>query len=62
MWLARDATMTTLLIGAGGQLGSERRRTFKDHDLVLLTHVDLEVADRAQVEDTVRKYRPGLIL
>jgi len=54
--------MVTLLIGASGQLGSELRRAFKDHDLVPLTHVDLELTDRAQVRDALHKYRPDLIL
>jgi dTDP-4-dehydrorhamnose reductase len=54
--------MTTLLIGANGQLGSELRHSFNDHDLVPLTHADLELTDRAQVRDALAKYRPGLIL
>lgn len=54
--------MTTLLIGANGQLGSELRQALKDHDLVPLTHADLELTDRAQVEDALHKYRPDLIL
>ena len=52
--------MTTLLIGASGQLGSALRQTFKDHDLVPMTHFDLEPADRAQVEDALHTYRPDL--
>jgi dTDP-4-dehydrorhamnose reductase len=56
------AFMTTVLIGANGQLGSELREAFKDHDLVALTHADLELTDRAQVRETVRKYQPSLIL
>ncbi len=54
--------MTTLLIGASGQLGTELRQVFQDHDLVPLTHADLELTDRAQVGDALQKYRPGLIL
>ena len=54
--------MTTLLIGASGQLGCELLRAFGDHELVPLTHADLELTDRTQVGDTVRKYRPVLIL
>ena len=54
--------MTTLLIGADGQLGSELRQTFRDHDLVPLTHADLELTDPAQVREALHKYRPGLIL
>jgi dTDP-4-dehydrorhamnose reductase len=54
--------MTTLLIGSNGQLGTELRQAFNDHDLVPLTHADCELTDPAQVRDTFRKYRPGLIL
>jgi dTDP-4-dehydrorhamnose reductase len=54
--------MTTLLIGANGQLGRELRYSFNDHDLVPLTHADCEVTDPARVRDTFRKYRPELIL
>jgi dTDP-4-dehydrorhamnose reductase len=54
--------MTTLLIGANGQLGSELRHAFKDHDLVPLTHADIELTDPVQVRDVLRKHRPSLIL
>jgi dTDP-4-dehydrorhamnose reductase len=54
--------MTTLLIGSNGQLGTELRQAFNDHDLVPLTHADCELTDPAQVRDTFRKYRPELIL
>ncbi|MBI2902345.1 MAG: dTDP-4-dehydrorhamnose reductase [Candidatus Methylomirabilis oxyfera] len=54
--------MTTLLIGADGQLGSELRQAFRDHDLVPLTHADLELTDRDQVTDTLRTRRPALVL
>lgn len=54
--------MTTLLIGADGQLGSELRQVFDDQDLVPLTHADFEMTDSTQVWDALRKYRPGLIL
>lgn len=54
--------MATLLIGADGQLGRELRQVFGDDDLAPLTHDDLELTDRVQVQDVLRKYRPGLIL
>lgn len=40
--------MTTLLIGANGQLGSELRQVFKDDDMVPPTHAALEAVDRIQ--------------
>jgi dTDP-4-dehydrorhamnose reductase len=54
--------MRTVLIGANGQLGSELREVFKDHDLVALTHADLELTDRAQVREVLHRYRSSLIL
>ncbi len=54
--------MTTLLIGADGQLGSELRQAFSDGDLVPLTHADLELTNPVQVRETLIKYRPSLIL
>lgn len=54
--------MTTLLIGADGQLGSELRQVFNDQDLVPLTHADFEMTKSTFVWDALRKYRPGLIL
>ncbi len=54
--------MTTLLIGANGQLGIELRQAFQDHDLVPLTHAEFELTDRMQVRQTLQKYRPALIL
>jgi dTDP-4-dehydrorhamnose reductase len=54
--------MTTLLIGANGQLGSELRHAFRDHRLVALTHADLELTDHRQVIETLQIHRPALIL
>ncbi len=54
--------MTTLLIGAKGQLGSELQQVFNDRSLVSLTHADLELTDPAQIGETLRKHRPDLIL
>ncbi len=54
--------MKTLLIGADGQLGRELRQAFDDHDLVPLTHADLEVTDSVQVRETLLGSRPDLIL
>jgi dTDP-4-dehydrorhamnose reductase len=50
------------LIGANGQLGSELRQVFCDRDLVPLTHANLELTDQGHVWETLRHYRPKLIL
>jgi dTDP-4-dehydrorhamnose reductase len=54
--------MSTLLIGADGQLGSELRQAFGDCDLVPLTHAEFDLTDRTQVRDVLHKYGPHLIL
>ncbi len=41
--------MTTLLIGADGQLGSEFRQLFDEGDLVPLTHAELELTNPLQI-------------
>jgi dTDP-4-dehydrorhamnose reductase len=50
------------LIGANGQLGIELRQAFGDHDLIPLTHADLELTNPVQVRETLIKHRPTLIL
>ncbi len=54
--------MTTLLIGANGQLGSELWQLFDEGDLVPLTHAELELTNPVQVRETLFKYQPDLIL
>ncbi|MGB4781820.1 dTDP-4-dehydrorhamnose reductase, partial [Candidatus Methylomirabilis sp.] len=54
--------MTTLLIGANGQLGSELRQAFGNYDLIPLTHTDLELTNPVQVRETLLKHRPNIIL
>jgi dTDP-4-dehydrorhamnose reductase len=51
-----------LLIGYRGQLGSDLRRAFQDHDLILSTQEQLRVEDAAAVECTIAQTRPDLIL
>ena len=38
------------------------RQVFSDHDLIPLTHADLEVTDRKQTEETLDRLAPELIL
>jgi len=54
--------VTTLLIGANGQLGSELWQLFDEGDLVPLTHAELELTNPVQVRETLFKYQPDLIL
>jgi dTDP-4-dehydrorhamnose reductase len=50
------------LIGANGQLGQELRQVYADHDLIPLTHADLDVIDLKQSEAVLERYTPGVIL
>jgi dTDP-4-dehydrorhamnose reductase len=50
------------LIGANGQLGQELRQVYADHNLIPLTHADLEVAYRKQTEEALDRLAPDLIL
>ena len=51
-----------VLIGANGQLGSELAKIFFDHDLVPLTHTDLDIADAKGIEKVLGQHSPDLIL
>jgi dTDP-4-dehydrorhamnose reductase len=52
----------TLLIGADGQLGQELRQVYADHDLVPVTHADLEITDWKHAEELLDRNVPDLIL
>lgn len=54
--------MRTLLIGADGQLGQELRQVYADHDLVPVTHADLEITDWKHTEEVLDRNVPDLIL
>jgi dTDP-4-dehydrorhamnose reductase len=51
-----------LVTGAAGQLGSAIQRTFADHDVVPLTHADLDIADPRAVRRAVDDVRPAVII
>lgn len=55
--------MKIALIGANGQLGSDLVKVLRPiHDLVPLTHADVEVTDFTSVEAMMAKYEPDLVL
>jgi dTDP-4-dehydrorhamnose reductase len=56
--------MKILLIGANGQLGSDLAKVLpaRGHDLVALTHADLEVTEPASIEGVMTAHRPDLVL
>jgi len=51
-----------LVTGAGGQLGLDVVDAFDDHDVVALTHADLDIGDEAGVTAAIEGARPRLIV
>lgn len=54
--------MRVVLTGAGGQLATDLAKVLQDHDLVGLSHGDLDVCDAAQVSETLLGLRPHLVI
>jgi len=51
-----------LLIGAGGQLGSDIVRILEHWDLVALTHEDLEICDFHSVQSLLKEVMPDVVI
>jgi dTDP-4-dehydrorhamnose reductase len=51
-----------LVTGAGGQLGLDLLDAFADHEVVGLTHAELDVSDEAAVGHAVTAHQPGLVV
>jgi dTDP-4-dehydrorhamnose reductase len=56
--------MKILLIGANGQLGSDLAKALPalGHELVALTHADIEVTDPTSIEGVMNVHQPDLVL
>jgi len=55
--------MRILLIGANGQLGSDLVKVLRPiHDLIPLTHAEVEVTHFASVETVMQRHRPNLVM
>ncbi len=55
--------MKIALIGANGQLGSDLVKVLRPvHDLISLTHADVEITDRASVDVMMQAHRPDLVM
>lgn len=54
--------MKVLVTGAGGQLGQDLVDAFADHDVVGLTHADLDVAVEPDVVAAARDHEPDLVV
>jgi dTDP-4-dehydrorhamnose reductase len=53
-------TIKTLIIGADGMLGFDLCKVFPD--AVKLTHKDIDITDREQVLESIRKINPSLVI
>jgi dTDP-4-dehydrorhamnose reductase len=51
-----------LVTGAGGQLGQDLVRLLRAHDVVALSHRDLDIADRAAVDAAVSSATPDVVI
>lgn len=54
--------MKILIIGAGGQLGSELVNLLQDDTIIPLTHRDIEMTDYQQVNDIISSNMPDIII
>lgn len=54
--------MKVLVTGSGGQLGLDLLDAFVEHDVVGLTHADLDATDEAAVVAAVRDHEPDLVV
>jgi len=52
------------IIGANGQLGSDLVRAFKDtgHEIIPLTHADIDITDLKASGETLKNMRPEIVL
>lgn len=54
--------MKVLLIGAHGQLGSDLVRALSDVELIPLTHRDVDICESVGLQETLRRYTPGVVI
>lgn len=51
-----------LILGANGQLGTDLVKVFADSGVIGLTHQDIEITDKNQVESAIEQYKPQVII
>lgn len=54
--------MRILITGANGQLGRALQTTLTAHDLIPLSHQQLDITKLSQVRDALSTYRPALVV
>ena len=62
MRLKKDFQMKILIIGAGGQLGSELVNLLQDDTLIPLTHRDIEMTNYHQVNEILSSNMPDIVI
>jgi len=55
-------SMKIMIIGAGGQLGSELVNILQDDILIPLTHIDIEMTNQEQVNDILSSNMPDVVI
>ena len=55
-------SMKIMIIGAGGQLGSELVNILQDDTLIPLTHIDIEMTNQEQVNDILSSNMPDVVI
>ncbi|MFA6262119.1 MAG: dTDP-4-dehydrorhamnose reductase [Bacteroidia bacterium] len=55
--------MKVMLLGANGQLGSDIADTLKvDHQVIALTHSDLDVTDAKRLDELLTEHKPDVLI
>lgn len=55
--------MKVMLLGANGQLGSDIADTLKvDHQVIALTHSDIDVTDAKRLEELLTEHKPDVLI
>jgi dTDP-4-dehydrorhamnose reductase len=54
--------MRILITGANGQLGRSMQREFEAHDLVALSHADLDITDAVAVDAAFDMHKPEVVI
>lgn len=54
--------MKIMILGAGGQLGSELVNILQDDTLIPLTHMDIEMTDEQQVNNILSSNMPDIVI
>lgn len=60
--MKRPSPLKIMILGAGGQLGSELVNILQDDTLIPLTHMDIEMTDEQQVNSILSSNMPDVVI